>query len=588
MTKNEKTVRDGEPSRPATADDDAPLPPPQNAGTSEPPARPDTAGTARTGTDGPSAVSPEDDGPVLTASRKAAATVGVGIALLVVSLDGTIVGTAMPRILADLHGLSYYAWVVTAYLVTSTILMPIAGKLGDLFGRKPLVLIGLFGFLGTSWLVGASTSTVQLILLRGVQGLFGGILTAVTFAVVADIHPVRQRVKIHGIFSAIIGLSVVAAPPLGGYITDHWGWRWIFYVNVPIGALAIALTLMFLPYVATRRGWRDIDFAGCVALTVALVPILVALSISNDHAWTSPLMLGLIAVSAVGLPVFLFVERSVANPIVPLRLFLDPVFSIAMVIAGLSAVGLYGLAVFIPLLYQGVLGETATGSGTLLTPLLLGMLVSSPLSGQLIARVRHYRYVGTAGLAAMIAGLLMLTTVTVTSPDWHVALDLVILGIGMGLVWPLSTAVVQASMAKDVVGVATAQVNFWRNLGGTVAVVVLGSIMANRLTAEIATRMTALRAPADLVGRITGGAQQDLSTLFDPAAVARLRESLPEAERGMFDMVEHSMRAGLADVLHQVFLVAAVILAIPLVASLFLKETPIPPVSARRASSGGS
>ncbi|MEV7967879.1 MDR family MFS transporter [Sphaerisporangium sp. NPDC088356] len=524
----------------------------------------------------------DDDGPRLSASRKVAATVGVAIALLVVSLDGTIVGTAMPRILADLRGLNYYAWVVTAYLVTSTILMPIAGKLGDLFGRKPLVLIGLAGFLGTSWLVGASTSTLELILLRGVQGLFGGILTAVTFAVVADIYPVRQRVKLHGIFSAIIGLSVVAAPPLGGYITDNWGWRWIFYVNVPIGALAVGLTFFFLPYVATRRGWRDIDFAGCVALGVALVPILIALSISNDHAWTSPLMLGLIAVSVVGLPVFLFVERAVANPIVPLGLFLDPVFTIAMVIAGLSAVGLYGLAVFIPLLYQGVLGETATGSGTLLTPLLLGMLVASPLSGQLIARVRYYRFIGTVGLAAMVAGLLMLTSVTLTSPHWHVVADLVVLGMGMGLVWPLSTAVVQASMAKEVVGVATAQVNFWRNLGGTVAVVVLGSIMSSRLSTEIASRLATVNAPPELLGKLTGGGSQNLSTLFDPAQVDRLRAQVPEAQRALFELVERSMRAGLADVLHQVFLVAAVILAIPLLASLFLKETPIPPARSRR------
>ncbi|MEU8268153.1 DHA2 family efflux MFS transporter permease subunit [Sphaerisporangium sp. NPDC049002] len=524
----------------------------------------------------------DDDGPRLSSSRKVAATVGVAIALLVVSLDGTIVGTAMPRILADLRGLNYYAWVVTAYLVTSTILMPIAGKLGDLFGRKPLVLIGLAGFLGTSWLVGASTSTLELILLRGVQGLFGGVLTAVTFAVVADIYPVRQRVKLHGLFSAIIGLSVVAAPPLGGYITDNWGWRWIFYVNVPIGALAVGLTFFFLPYVATRRSWRDIDFAGCVALAVALVPILIALSISNDHAWTSPLMLGLIAVSVVGLPVFLFVERSVANPIVPLGLFLDPVFTIAMVIAGLSAVGLYGLAVFIPLLYQGVLGETATGSGTLLTPLLLGMLVASPVSGQLIARVRYYRFIGTVGLAAMVAGLLMLTTVTLTSPHWHVVADLVVLGMGMGLVWPLSTAVVQASMAKEVVGVATAQVNFWRNLGGTVAVVVLGSIMANRLSVEIASRLATVSAPPELLRKLTGGGSQDLSTLFDPAQVGRLREQVPEAQRALFELVERSMRTGLADVLHLVFLVAAVILAIPLVASLFLKETPIPPARSRR------
>jgi EmrB/QacA subfamily drug resistance transporter len=517
------------------------------------------------------------DGGEAPAPHRIAATIGAGIAVLLVSLDGTIVGTAMPRILADLRGLSYYAWVTTAYLVTSTILMPIAGKLGDLFGRKPLIVFGVLGFMTSSWLVGASSSVLELVLLRAVQGVFGGVLTAVTFAVVADLYPVRQRVVLHGVFGGLIGLAAAGGPTLGGYITDHWGWRWIFYVNVPVAVPALVLTIAFLPYVPTRYNWRRIDFTGCAALTAALLPLLIALSIGDTHAWTSPLMLTLLGCSALAFPVFAYVEHRSADPIVPLELFRNRVFTIAMVLAGFAAVGLYGLAVYVPLLYQGVLGVSATSSGTLLTPLLIGMLVAAPISGQLITRVRYYRFIGTAGLAAMIVGAVLLTTVSAGTPQSHVIADLVVLGAGMGLVWPLSTAVVQAAMPRKVVGVATAQVNFWRSLGGTVAVVLLGSILTSQVTGAIRSRLAGLHLPPGLPpGTITGGQQQDLQTLLDPDRLEQLRAQLPSGQRPQFDTMVDAIRLGLAESLHHVFLVAALVLVVPLVASLFLTETPIP------------
>jgi EmrB/QacA subfamily drug resistance transporter len=551
------------------------------AGAGQPPAGPSpAAGSAAAG------AAEEAAAVTLPAAHKVAATAGSGIAVLVVSLDGTIVGTAMPRILADLHGLAYYAWVTTAYLVTSTILMPIAGKLGDLFGRKPLIVAGVLGFMVSSWLVGASGSVLELVLLRAVQGVFGGVLTAVTFAVVADLYPVRQRVVLHGVFGGLIGLASAGGPTLGGYVTDHWGWRWIFYVNVPVGLLALALTVAFLPHLPTRQSWRHIDFAGCVALAVALVPLLVALSIGNTHAWTSPLMLALLGGAAAGLAAFGYREHRAADPLVPLRLFGNHVFTIAMVIAGFSAVGLYGLAVYVPLLYQGVLGVSATSSGTLLTPLLVGMLVAAPVSGQLITRVRYYRFIGTAGLAGMIAGILLLTTVGTGTPRWHVIADLVVLGAGMGLVWPLSTAVVQAAMPRNVVGVATAQVNFWRSLGGTVAVVLLGSILTSQVTGAIGSRLARLHLPPGLAGAAGGsgggGQQQDLQALLDPARLAQQRAGLDSGQRPLFDQMVHAVRLGLAESLHHVFLVAALVLVVPLVAGLFLTETPIP----RRAKGG--
>jgi EmrB/QacA subfamily drug resistance transporter len=517
-----------------------------------------------------------DEGPQIPVRRQAGGTVSLAIALLVVALDGTIVGTAMPQILAELGALNYYAWVTTAYLVTSTVTIPVAGKLGDIFGRKPLVVGGLGGFLAASWVAGASSTALELVIMRGVQGVFGGVLTAVTFATLADILPLRRRVMMHGLFSAIIGLASAAAPTLGGYITDSWGWRWIFYVNVPLGALAVILALMFLPYLPTQGAARSVDVAGGVTLTIALVPLLIALSISASHSWTSPLMLALVGISVVMLPVFLAVEHRAAEPIVPLGLFRRSVFTIALVIAAGSAVGLYGLAVYVPLLYQGVFGVSATDSGALLAPLLIGMLVAAVLSGQLIARVRRYRLVGTIGLSCMIGGIFLLAGAQPGTPRWHVIAELALAGAGMGLTWPLSTAVVQAALPQ-VVGVATSQVNFWRNLGGTVSVVLLGSLLSGRVPAAIDSRLSRLHLPAQLRRSIfSGGSQQSVQTLFDSAHLAEIRAGLPAGQRPVFDAALGAVRLGLADVLHQIFLLAAVILVVPLVASVFLKETPIP------------
>jgi len=519
---------------------------------------------------------PAGDSPQLPVRRQVGGTVSVAIALLVVALDGTIVGTAMPRILAELGALNYYAWVTTAYLVTSTVTIPVAGKLGDSFGRKPLVVGGLGGFLAASWLAGASSTALELVITRGVQGVFGGVLTAVTFATLADILPLRRRVMMHGLFSAIIGLASAAAPTLGGYITDSWGWRWIFYLNVPLGALAVVIALIFLPYLPTRGAARSVDVAGGVTLAIGLVPLLIALSASGRHSWTSPLMLELAGISVVMLPVFLAVERRAAEPIVPLGLFRRSVFTIALVIAAGSAVGLYGLASYVPLLYQGVLGESATDSGAMLAPLLIGMLVAAVLSGQLIARVRRYRLVGTVGLACMIGGIFLLSAAQPGTPRWHIFADLALAGAGMGLTWPLSTAVVQAALPK-VVGVATSQVNFWRNLGGTVSVVLLGSLLSGRLPAAIDSRLSRLHLPPRLLHSIfSSGSQQSLQTLFDPAHLAGIRSRLPTSQQHLFDAALGAVRLGLADVLHQIFLLAAVILVVPLVASVFLKEAPIP------------
>ncbi|TMC06440.1 MAG: MFS transporter [Chloroflexi bacterium] len=511
---------------------------------------------------------------VLSRNQKILATAGVAMSLLLASLDQTVVGNSMPRIVAELQGLSYYAWVTTAYLLTSTIILPIAGKLGDMFGRKPFMLAGMVGFVASSALCGISQNMAELVIFRGTQGLFGGMLFASVFAVLADIFPPDQRARMQGVFGGVFGLSAVIGPTIGGWLTDGPGWRWVFYVNVPVGVMAVVLVSLALPAVRSRAQIRDIDWVGCVALAAGLVPMLVAFSLTSDHKWTDPEVVGLLAVAAVVLVGFFLWERRVAQPIIPFSLFTNNVFSVSVVIAFFSALGMFGTILFVPLLYQGVLAVSASNSGVLLTPMFIGLIGFSTLAGQLITRVRRYRFIGTAGVAIMIAGILMLAQVGVGTATWQVAAAIVIVGAGLGLTFPLTLVAVQSALPRQFLGVASSQIQFWRNLGGTIGSAVLGSILANRLPGAISDQVAALHLPPAFKLPVGGGTTSP-QQLFDPANLAHLRASVPPQAVPLFDQVIHAIRAGLASTMHELFLIAAAILVVSLVATLFMREVPI-------------
>ena len=510
----------------------------------------------------------------LSRNQKILATAGVAMSLLLASLDQTVVGNSMPRIVAELQGLNYYAWVTTAYLLTSTIILPIAGKLGDMFGRKPFMLAGMVGFVASSALCGISQNMAELVIFRGTQGLFGGMLFASVFAVLADIFPPDQRARMQGVFGGVFGLSAVIGPTIGGWLTDGPGWRWVFYVNVPVGVIAVVLVSLALPFVRSRAQLRDIDWVGCIALAAGLVPMLLALSLTSDHKWTDPEVVGLLAVAAVVLVGFFLWERRVAEPVVPFSLFTNNVFAVSVVIAFFSALGMFGTILFVPLLYQGVLAVSASNSGVLLTPMFIGLIGFSTLAGQLMTRVQHYRFIGTAGVAVMIAGMLMLAQVGVGTATWQVAAAIVIVGAGLGLTFPLTLVAVQSALPRQFLGVASSQIQFWRNLGGTIGSAVLGSILANRLPGAISDQVAALHLPPTFKLPVGGGTTSP-QQLFDPANLAHLRASVPPQAVPLFDQVIHAIRAGLASTMHELFLIAAVILVVSLVATLFMREVPI-------------
>jgi EmrB/QacA subfamily drug resistance transporter len=510
----------------------------------------------------------------LSRSQKILATAGVAMALLLASLDQTIVGNAMPRIVAELQGLNYLAWVTTAYLLTSTVVVPIAGKLGDMFGRKPFLLAGMAGFVASSALCGLSQNMAELVIFRGIQGLFGGMLFASVFTVLADIFPIEQRARMQGVFGGVFGLSSVIGPTIGGYLTDGPGWRWVFEVNVPVGVLAVACVAVALPFVRSRAQVRDIDWLGCFTLAAGLVPLLIALSLTSTHQWTDPQVVGLLTFSALALIAFVFVERRAAQPVVPFGLFRNNVFTVSVLVAFFSALGMFGTLFFVPVLYQGVLAVSATNSGQLMTPMMLGLIVFSTLAGQIMTRIRYYRFIGTVGTATMIIGMLLLAQVGIGTPGWQVSVDIVIIGAGLGLTFPLTLVAVQSALPREFLGVATSQIQFWRNLGGTIGSAVLGSYLVNRLPSAIREQLTPLNLPAGFKVPGVGGSASP-QALFDPANLARLRAQMPPQAAPLFDQVIQAARAGLATAMHELFLIAAVIMVVALVASVFLREVPL-------------
>jgi EmrB/QacA subfamily drug resistance transporter len=489
----------------------------------------------------------------LSRRRVILATAGTMLALLLAALDQTIVGTAIPRIVADLNGLDKLAWVTTAYLVTSTTMTPIAGKLGDLFGRKPFLLAGMIGFVAASALCGLSQDMTQLIIFRGIQGIFGGVLFATVFTVIGDLFPPEQRGRTAGLFGGVFGLSSVLGPTAGGFITDHWSWRWVFEVNIPVGIVAVLVVLAGLPYVKSKASWRDIDFWGAFTLAAGIVPLLIALTITRDHAWTSPEVMGLLALAAVMLAAFVFVESRVEHPIVPLQLFKNTAFTVSMVVGFLTAFGMFGSILFTPLVFQGILGISATNSGALITPMMFGLIGASTLTGFLMQRIKYYRFLGTFGVLVMIGGMYLLSGITVSTKEWQVVVDLIIVGLGLGVTFPLYLTVVQTALPREFMGVASSQIQFWRNLGGTVGSAILGAVLANRLPEYLT--------PQVVSGLPKGGSA---NSILDPTLMAKLPPAFVSA-----------IRTALADTLHDIYLLAGVILIVALVSTVFLKEVPL-------------
>jgi EmrB/QacA subfamily drug resistance transporter len=434
-----------------------------------------------------------------TRAQKGFTLLGAMLGMLLAALDQTIVATAGPAIQTDLRmPASLYPWLTTSYLVASTAMVPLWGKLSDLFGRRTILVAGILVFLGGSFLCGVAWGTVPLILFRAVQGLGSAALFTSAFAVVADLFPPTERGKYQGLFGGVFGLSSVVGPLVGGFITDHLGWHWVFYINLPVGAVALAVIFLRMPALRRHVAERPrLDLAGAACLVLAVVPLLLALSLGRSHvapgepgfAWGSWQVLGLFALSAACAVLFVLVERHVAEPLLDLKLFKDRTFALGNAAVFVIGAGFLSAVTFLPLFMVNVVGLSATRSGLTLLPLTLGVVAGNVLAGQFVSRLGHYRRLMLGSLVLLCVGFtVMAFTLSPGSTQATLTVKMVLMGLGLGPSFPLYTLAIQNAVPPRQIGVATSMATFFRQLGSTVGVALAGLAFATTLSGEMRER----------------------------------------------------------------------------------------------------
>ena len=502
---------------------------------------------------------------------------GVLMVMLLASLDQTIVSTAMPRVIADLQGFDRYTWVSTAYLLTSTVMVPIYGKLSDIFGRKPIFLFGVVIFLIGSALSGASQSMNQLIAFRAFQGIGAGALMPIAIAIVGDLFTPRERGKWQGVTGGVWGLSAIVGPTLGGWITQNSTWRWVFYVNLPIGLVAMLVLIFLMPTLRGRAKQVSIDYIGAALLVLGTVPLLLGFTwAGTQYNWLSPQIIGLFVGAAIVLTIFVvyqaWLERRGGQPIIEPSLFKNSIFSVSTLVTIIFGMGLFGSIFFIPLFVQGVVGSSATNSGLILTPLMLTSIVGSIISGQLVSRLGKYKWIAIFGMVISVVGTYMLVRLDVHSTNTDVLLAMLVLGLGMGFGIALYTLVVQNALPRKI-GQATSALVFFRQIGGTIGLAAMGSVMTSAYLPAFQNALPA--AVKRVVSAQLLAAFNNPQILLSPDALTKMQSNAAAAGPGavaLLNQVIVAVKTGLAQGIHNVFVLSLVIMILGLISVFFLKE----------------
>jgi EmrB/QacA subfamily drug resistance transporter len=510
------------------------------------------------------------------------------LALFLFALDQTVVGTALPKISTALHGQALYAWAITIYLLTSTISGPIYGKLSDLYGRRPIFIWAISLFLASSVFAGLSQEMWQFILARGLQGLGGGAVFPIALAVIADLYPPEERAKYGALFGGVFGISSVLGPILGGYVTDNFGWPWIFFVNVPIGLISLFVCFRLLPPIKHPESGRNIDYVGAALFAAAIGPILVGLSNKRSLDWTDPWVGGLIVLGLVMVGVFLWWESRAADPIVRLSLFRNRTVTISVLSMFLAAFGFFGAIVFMPQWLQVVRGLGATESGLNLLPLVMALIVGATVSGQVVARTGRYKVVILGAMIVLAAGLYLMTGLRADT-DIHVLwVWMAIVGLGVGPSFAVFTALVQNSVKPAIVGAATASLTFFQQIGGTIGLTIASTLLADSLVKELPGRLTANGLPQAMVDQFASTSGSGGSAL-NFTGTGDIGQQILQSVPAPFRSIVEPLIPQIVEAFHEAFALAiastfwvsigAAILAAVLV--LFLRVEPTAPGVAR-------
>lgn len=504
-------------------------------------------------------------------SRLVLIIIALMASLLLAALDSTIVSTAMKTIVSELRGVELYAWPFTIYMLCSTVIIPISGGLADIFGRKPIILIGIFVFIIGSALCGMSQSMTALILFRGLQGLGGGVLTTSVFTIVADLFPPQLRGKYMGIVTSVFGISSIVGPLLGGVITDYLNWRWIFYINIPVGAVAVLLILLFMPNFKSEGRKAKIDLPGTVFVVLALVPMLLAFSLAgSSYAWGSWQIIGMLLLSAVMLAVFVRVETKAQNPIVPMTFFRDRSIWVTLIVAFLSNAVMFGSIVYIPYFVQGVLGTSATASGAVTIPMTIALTITANTVGIFATdKSTHFRKMIIAAFVCGAAGAFMLSTMNSGSSYISVIVYMVVFGAGLGVTMPISNMNVQNAAPIEQVASATGATQFFRSIGSTVASAIYGTIMASTMAKGFAS--------LDLTG-IPEAIQSSLRSpqvITNTEALSAIVAQVPPDQAAAVQAAVLEAKNVLNSGIHNVFIFCAFIAVAGIVVSLFFKGAPM-------------
>jgi EmrB/QacA subfamily drug resistance transporter len=502
---------------------------------------------------------------------------GLLLAVLLAALDQTIVGTAEPRIIAQLSGFDRYPWVSTMYLLTSTLAVPIFAKLSDMYGRKWFFLGGTSIFVLTSALCGAAGTFTflpidgmsQLIVFRGLQGIGAGMMMGLAFTIIGDVFSPAERGKYQGFFAAAWGFASIFGPTLGGWLTDDISWRAVFYVNLPVGLIAIAAIYFQFPELHPEGVERRLDWAGVISLILCIVPLLLALTWVTEYGWSSVRVETLLAWSAVMLVVFLRAETKAIEPLIPLSLFRNPIISLCSAAVFLLGMGMFGVIIYLPLFMQGVLGVSATQSGNLLTPLMMGAVAGSILTGQLNLRLGSYKLAAVSGSVLVAIGMILFARMGEATQRMDVVVAMIVAGFGMGLLQPVYTVAVQNVAPRKYMGAATASTAFFRSIGSTMGVAIFGSVL-----------LTGYH--RDLTAGIPSDTPPEALKLFsNPLLLVQMRPRLEAAfgnsvgGQRVLHMLLANVRLALLNGLQHIFFASAVIMSLAVLLHLALRDVPL-------------